>query len=148
MTGQDQQRPVPRPAVASTRTPGNEAGWSRVHASKDVDEANGQSLAGLRRTLPAMVRKIPRPFTYPWGSGEIVEEVSAVREHSEPTLQLLEFQDEGHEGYEMIRFCSYTPRGAFRRHPMLAGADDIDQLREALREAPRLRMLLARLLDE
>lgn len=95
-----------------------------------------------------MARKIPRPFSYPWGSGEIVEEASATREHSEPTLQLLEFQGDGHDGYLMVRFCSYTPSGAFRRHPMLAGADDIAQLREALKATPRLRALLAQLLDE
>jgi hypothetical protein len=92
-----------------------------------------------------MARKIPRPFTYPWGSGQIVEEASAVREHSEPTVQLLEFQDDSHEGYVMIRFCSYTPTGAFRRHPMLAGVDDVAQLHEALRQTPRLRALLAEL---
>jgi hypothetical protein len=95
-----------------------------------------------------MARKIPRPFKYPWGSGQIVEEASATREHSEPTLQLLEFQDEGHERYVMVRFCSYTPTGAFRRHPMLAGAGDIAQLREALKETPRLRALLAELVGE
>ena len=48
----------------------------------------------------------------------------------------------------MVRFCSYTPSGAFRRHPMLAGADDISQLREALKRTPRLRALLADLVDE
>ncbi|MDQ3932854.1 MAG: hypothetical protein M3252_08470 [Actinomycetota bacterium] len=95
-----------------------------------------------------MARKIPRPFTYPWGSGQIVEEASARREHSEPTLQLLEFQDEGHENYLMVRFCSYTPTGVFRRHPMLAGTDDIAQLREALKQTPRLRALLAELVRE
>ena len=89
-----------------------------------------------------MARKIPRPFKYPWGSGEIVEEASATREHSEPTLQLLEFQDEGHDRYLMVRFCSYTPQGAFRRHPMLATSDDLAQLRESLKSTPRLRNLL------
>ncbi len=95
-----------------------------------------------------MARKIPRPFKYPWGGGQIVEEASATREHSEPTLQLLEFDAEGHDQYVMIRFCSYTPTGAFRRHPMLVSADDIAQLREALKETPRLRDLLAELLNE
>lgn len=95
-----------------------------------------------------MARKIPRAFNYPWGSGQIVEEVSAVREHSEPTLQLLEFQGEGHEGWEMVRFCSYTPSRAFRRHPMLAGKDDIAQLREELKRAPRLRAILAELVAD
>jgi hypothetical protein len=103
---------------------------------------------GARTYASRMARKIPRPFTYSWGSGQIVEEVSAIREHSEPTLQLLEFQDEGHAGYEMIRFCSYTPSGAFRRHPMLAGSGDIQQLRAGLKEAPRLRALLARLVED
>jgi hypothetical protein len=93
-----------------------------------------------------MARKIPRPFSYPWGSGQIVEEVSAVREHSEPTLQLLAF--DGGEEWEMVRFCSYTPSGAFRRHPMLAGRDDISQLREALKQAPRLRAILSELIAE
>lgn len=95
-----------------------------------------------------MARKVPRPFNYPWGSGQVVEEASATREHSQPTLQLLEFQGEGHEGYLMVRFCSYTPTGAFRRHPMLAGTDDIDQLREALEQTPRLRELLRRLVAD
>jgi hypothetical protein len=95
-----------------------------------------------------MARKIPRPFKYPWGGGQIVEEASATREHSEPTLQLLEFQDDGHEGYVMIRFCSYTPSGSFRRHPMLASADDIAQLRAALKATPRLRALLAGLVSD
>jgi hypothetical protein len=95
-----------------------------------------------------MARKIPRPFKYPWGSGQIVEEASATREHSEPTLQLLEFQDEGHAGYVMVRFCSYTPTGAFRRHPMLASEDDITQLRDALKSTPRLRAVLANLVAD
>jgi hypothetical protein len=95
-----------------------------------------------------MARKIPRPFKYPWGGGQIVEEASATREHSEPTLQLLEFDDADHGGYLMVRFCSYTPTGAFRRHPMLAGADDIAQLRESLKETPRLRSLLAELVRD
>jgi hypothetical protein len=95
-----------------------------------------------------MARKIPRPFKYPWGSGQIVEEASATREHSEPTLQLLEFQDDGHPGYVMVRFCSYTPTGAFRRHPMLAGEDDIAQLRESLKSTPRLRDVLEKLVQD
>ena len=48
----------------------------------------------------------------------------------------------------MVRFCSYTPTGAFRRHPMLASADDIAQLRDALKQTPRLRAMLAELVAE
>lgn len=94
-----------------------------------------------------MARKVPRPFKYPWGGGQIVEEAFATREHSEPTFQLLEFQGDGHEPYVMIRFCSYTPSGAFRRHPMLASADDLAQLRQALKATPRLQALLTELVN-
>ena len=90
-------------------------------------------------------RKIPRPFTYEWGKGQIVEEVSATNEYSEPTIQLLQFEGDGHDGSEIVRFCSYTPTGAFRRHPMLAGRDEFQQFRQALKKAPRLRALLREL---
>ena len=92
-----------------------------------------------------MARKVPRPFNYEWGKGQIVEEVSATNEYSEPTIQLLQFDDEGHGGHEIVRFCSYTPTGAFRRHPMLAGKEEFQQFRAALKTTPRLRALLKEL---
>ncbi len=54
-----------------------------------------------------MGRRVPRPFTMPWGRGLVVEEASTVGEHHEPTIQLLEYED----GRESIRFCSYNPPG-------------------------------------
>jgi hypothetical protein len=107
-----------------------------------------EPIVRTRAEEQGMARKIPRPFKYPWGGGQIVEEASATREHSEPTLQLLEFQSDDHEGFLMVRFCSYTPTGAFRRHPMLASTDDIAQLHEALKHAPRLRSLLKQLVGD
>jgi hypothetical protein len=40
------------------------------------------------------------------------------------------------------------PIGAFRRHPMLAGEDDIAQLRESLKSTPRLRAVLEKLVQD
>jgi len=90
-----------------------------------------------------MARTVPRPFTMPWGSGLVVEEATTVGEHHEPTLQLLEDED----GSETIRFCSYTHRGSFQRSPLLLGLEDVAGLRASLRDAPRLRRALRRLVD-
>lgn len=88
-------------------------------------------------------RPLPRKFSFHWGGGQIVEEATYVSEHHEPTIQLLEYED----GSLSIRFCSYGHRGQFMRSPMMAGKDDLEGLREALREAPRLRALLKRMVD-
>ena len=86
-------------------------------------------------------RKVPRPFTMPWGNGQVVEEASTVCEHHEPVIQLLQYDD----GAETVRFAFY--RGTtFGRGPMMIGADELPALREALRETPRLRELLSSLL--
>ena len=49
----------------------------------------------------------PRPFSFPWGGGQIVEEVFVESEHHVPTIQLLEYED----GSLSVRFCSYTHTG-------------------------------------
>lgn len=84
-------------------------------------------------------RPIPRPFQFPWGSGQIVEEASFRGRHHEPCIQLLEFQD----GTEIVRFCSYTLSGRFERNSWLAGREELAGLKEAMRSKPRLRRLLA-----
>ena len=85
-------------------------------------------------------RPLPRPFAMPWGKGLIVEEASIVREHWEPTVQLLRYED----GSEALRFCYYIgPR--FGRGPMLLGADDLEDLSAALAGAPRIAKHLRRL---
>ena len=95
-----------------------------------------------------MRRRLPRPFALPWGSGQIVEEVSIpawANGHSwEPTLQLLQYADGG----EAIRFCYYDHQGRFQRSPMMIdSAETLDGLREALRRTPKLRALLRRLVS-
>ena len=39
-------------------------------------------------------RVLPRPFSYHWGSGQIVEEASYTGQHHAPAIQLLQY-DEG-----------------------------------------------------
>jgi hypothetical protein len=95
-----------------------------------------------------VARRIPRPFQYAWGSGQIVEEASAPNPHYEPVIQLLVCEGGDHDGQEQVRFCFYNPRGAFQRHPLVVGAQDIANLREALKQAPRLRALLVQLVAD
>lgn len=89
----------------------------------------------------ATQRALPRPFTMPWGKGEIVEEATAVGEWHEPAIQLLRYDD----GSLSIRFCHYDRRGRFQRSPLMISGDTIAGLRRSLATAPRLRAMLARL---
>jgi hypothetical protein len=99
-----------------------------------------KSLAATRRG-----RDVPRPFAFHWGTGQIVEEASFTGNYVEPSIQLLEYAD--HPGTYAIRFCYYSLDGRFQRSPMmLDGPDSIDGMRAALKETPRLRALLKKLL--
>ena len=89
-------------------------------------------------------REVPRPFAFHWGGGQIVEEASYVGEHTEPAIQLLEY--EGGEGAYGIRFCYYNHDGRFQRSPMMIDSEDtLEGLRAALAETPKLRELLRKL---
>ena len=90
-----------------------------------------------------MARPVPRPFTMPWGSGTVVEEVVGSSEWHEPVIQLLRYDD----GSEAIRFCSYSHRGAFQRSPLIVSTDDLSSLHDGLASSSRLRELLRALLD-
>lgn len=94
--------------------------------------------------MPAK-RGLPRPFSYYWGNGVITEEASCEGEYHNPAIQLLEYTDGEAAGGISIRFCYYSHDGRFQRSPLLIGEDDVDGLRVALQETPRLRALLERL---
>ena len=65
-------------------------------------------------------------------------------EHVEPAIQLLEY--EGHPGSNGIRFCYYNHDGRFQRSPMMIDSEEsLDGLRKALRDTPKLRALLKKL---
>ena len=95
----------------------------------------------------AKPRTLPRPFTYHWGSGQIVEEAAYTAEHHEPSIQLLEYGDGEASGSWSIRFCFYNPRGHFQRSPLVISKDELAGLRKALRGTPKLRRLLTKLVE-
>src|SRR5438045_2158015 len=92
-------------------------------------------------------RRLPRPFTMHWGTGEIVEEASVAGEYHEPAIQLLEYTDGEAAGSVSIRFCYYSLDGRFQRSPLMLGEEELAGLRDALRRTPRLRALLQRLVE-
>ena len=91
-------------------------------------------------------RKVPRPFTMPWGGGQVVEEVGVDTEHdSELVIQLLEYDD---MDSPTLRFCQYWADGRFQRQPMMLPDAHIAAMREALKGAPRIRELLKQLVAD
>lgn len=94
-----------------------------------------------------MARKVPRPFKYEWGGGQIVEEAACTFEHHEAVIQLMRYEGGDHDGAESIRLAFYNLRGAFQRHPLMIGAEDIPEMQEALKSTPRLRSLLQQLVS-
>ena len=95
--------------------------------------------------MPTAKSSSPRTFALHWASGLIAEEVQVESEYHVPTIQLLEATEGEAEGSLMIRFCHYDHRGRFQRSPLIVSDDDLPALRKALRKAPRLRALLAKL---
>ena len=89
----------------------------------------------------AKPRDVPRPFTMPWGRGDIIEEATAVGEYHEPAIQLLRYED----GSLSIRFSHYDHQGRFQRSPLMISSATIAGLRRSLAETPRLRALLSKL---
>jgi hypothetical protein len=89
------------------------------------------------------MRKVPRKFTYPWGSGVIIEEASYSGEYHEPSVQLLEYDD----GSQSIRFCYYNHSGRFQRNPLMMRKSELKRLKAALKRTPKLRRLLRSLVE-
>ena len=83
-------------------------------------------------------RSTPRPFELHWGRGVIAEEATFAGEHHEPSVQLLEFED----GSESVRFCYFDHAGRFQRSPLIVGKGEMEGMRKALAQTPRLRELL------
>jgi len=100
-----------------------------------------------RPSRRAAVRRVPRPFSLHWGTGEITEEASASGEYHEPCFQLLEYTEGEAAGSFSIRFCYYSHDGRFQRSPLIVGEEDIEGLRTALKRAPKLRGILQRLVQ-
>ena len=72
------------------------------------------------------MRKIPRPFKMPWGTGMVIEEAYVTSKYHQPTIQLLQFNN----GDKVIRFCSYN-EGRFSRVPLMVDEKDLRRLGKA-----------------
>lgn len=94
------------------------------------------------------MKKKVKAFSYHWGSGFVSEEAKVKGPHHVPTIQLLTYTEGEAAGNVSIRFCHYGHDGRFRRSPLLMSPDEIDMMRDALRETPRLKEALLRLVEE
>jgi hypothetical protein len=92
-------------------------------------------------------RKVPRAFSLHFGSGVVAEEATYTGPYHQPTIQLLEFTEGEAAGSVTLRFCSYNHRGMFQRDPLLVSETDIEPMRAAIAQNPRLHALLKRLVD-
>ena len=94
-----------------------------------------------KRILSATKRAIPRPFSFEWGKGLVIEEASIrvqMQHHSwEPAIQLLRFDN----GSETLRFCVFHGK-QFSRMPLLISPDELAALFEEASKRPRIRTQL------
>ena len=84
-----------------------------------------------KKILPATKRTIPRPFSFEWGKGQVIEEASIkvqMNQHSwEPAVQLLRFDD----GSETLRFCVFHGK-QFSRMPLLISLTNLTRFSKKL----------------
>src|SRR2546428_12533243 len=82
-----------------------------------------------KRILSGNKRAIPRPFSFEWGKGQVIEEASIkvqMNQHSwEPAVQLLRFDD----GSETLLFFVFHGK-QFSLIPLLISPDALDTLFE------------------
>lgn len=93
-------------------------------------------------------RRVPRAFSLPWGSGQIIEEATIEGGLHEPALQLLRYEKGEKQGQQAIRFSAYTPDGELERRPLIVNERELAEMRREIDRAPRLKALLKRLLEE
>ena len=91
-----------------------------------------------KKILLATRRAVPRPFSFEWGKGLVIEEASVkvqMSGHSwEPAIQLLRFED----GSETLRFCVFHGK-QFSRMPLLASPDELAALFKEASRHPQIR---------
>lgn len=86
--------------------------------------------------------RVPRSFSMHWGDGQIVEEARFEGEHTEPAIQLMQFETGPTAGSVALRFCHFNHAGRFQRSPLIVGETEVGLLREAVATNPRIRALL------
>ncbi len=88
-----------------------------------------------------------KTFSLHWGSGLVEEEAQIATPYHRPTIQLLKFTEGEAKGSYEIRFCVYDQSGRVQRMPLIVDERDLAPLRKALKQTPRLRKLLAKLVE-
>ncbi len=95
------------------------------------------------RILPATKRPLPRPFSFEWAQGQVIEEASVkckLGNHSwEPTIQLLRYDD----GTENLRLCVFHGK-RFSRMPLLISPDELTALIREASQHPKIKALLTK----
>ena len=89
-----------------------------------------------------------RRFNFHWGSGVVAEEARFESEHHNPAIQLLSYDEGEAAGGLAVRFCFFNQRGRFQRSPLMMAEKDLDQMRVALEQTPKLRDLLRRMIGD
>ncbi len=93
------------------------------------------------RILPATKRHLPRPFSFEWAHGQVVDEASVKCKLGihiwEPTIQLLHYDD----GTENLRFCVFHGK-RFSRMPLLINPDELEALMKVASEHPKIKTIL------
>ena len=93
-------------------------------------------------------RRIPRAFTLPWGSGQVVEEAAIEGGLHAPSLQLLHYELGDRKGESAIRFVAYDEHGHLEQRPLIVNEREVSALRSEIARSPRLRALLRRLVED
>ena len=93
-------------------------------------------------------RRIPRPFHLLWGDGRIIEEAAIDGGLHAPAIQLMRYENGEKAGQLAVRFAAYDPEGELERHPLIVNERELRPLRRELEQAPRLRALLRRLVED
>ena len=78
----------------------------------------------------------------------MAEEARFESEHHNPAIQLLRYDEGESAGGLAVRFCFFNKRGRFQRSPLMISEDDLEQMRVALEQTPKLRDLLRRMLGD
>lgn len=93
-------------------------------------------------------RRVPRPFNLLWGSGKVIEEAAIEGGLHAPSIQLLSYEKGEKKGQKAIRFAAYDPEGELERRPLIINERELSRLKKEIDRSPRLKALLARLVND
>ncbi|MBA3401835.1 MAG: hypothetical protein H0U05_07590 [Actinobacteria bacterium] len=94
-------------------------------------------MTAAQTKVRAAVTKKPRTAATPWGTAEVVEEVTVPQRASDKRFSVVVELLETRSGERLIRFA-YKTEGSARRGPVTLRARDLERLRAALERAPVL----------